>query len=262
MAKQMRLISESEYQMFLKCKGLNTNGSYDNINENLSLLTNPKLPEDIKLGLYSSVTNKQRKRFVEGLEVQNETQKPKASKTNNDVNGVKNESNPTTSFNQMASQTEQPITNPYASISKVEEQTYLSGMLEHTMGRINGIHLLSILKNNPSLFKWNSHGQISFMNNPYDKRTNLKNIFTYLFRTVKVLSVPPGITRTYQILAMLKVSPGIIMNSDARKDYSNFYVDADLEATYHTGVTDNDQSFSAFDPIDPADKLSSSQSGI
>lgn len=153
----------------------------------------------------------------------------------------------------MASQTEELIT--LETITK-EEKLYLSNIQEHSMGRINALHLLSILKNHPMLFRCNSSGHISFMNNPY-KRLSLKQILTYLFRTAKVYSIPPRITRTYQICALLKISPGIIMNTDARRTYLNYYTDGELHATYHTGVTNqNDAPINTFEPLDPADKIS------
>lgn len=73
----MRLICESEYQLFMKCKDSSSNIPCDNTN--LTLFNNPRLPEDIKLGLYSSVIRKSRKRFLEGLEVKHENQKVKTS---------------------------------------------------------------------------------------------------------------------------------------------------------------------------------------
>lgn len=97
------------------------------------------------------------------------------------------------------SQTETP-NRKHVKLKDQEERLFLLDLTDGTIGRLNALHLLTVLKNFPYVIKWNIHGHLSYFQNRFDPRTNIRKLMKYLFKQTQQ-TVPPGLTRLFRAMA-------------------------------------------------------------
>lgn len=223
----MRLISEDEYQTFLRCKAEREQNE-DESSMELSVLNNQQIPDDIKLQIYEKNTKRKKPKFEDNPP----TSVPVVAKPKTEDNKETSDETFTT-----FSQTYAPDVS-HKKLDDVEERNFLMDLADGSIGRMNAIHLLTIFKNYPEILSWNRKGNLSFFQNPYDPRTNIRKLVKFLFKQTQQ-AVPPGLTRLFRAMSYLRITGMIIMNAEARKEYLDFYDNDDLDNTYHTGFLEN-----------------------
>lgn len=213
MATQMRLISEEEYQKYIKFRNEQLNLNKDT-KDNLKLLESD-LPEEIKLNIYSKKLQSLNKKNMEEDKV-NEKQENITPVPEKEEKSIQVES-----FN--LNKKDQG-TQIHSTLKMIEnDSSFLTDFGDQA--KEHGIMLLTLFRNNPSVISWNSLGNISFNLRSPDYRTDIGELLSYCLRRMRNVNTPPGLTRFYAALDYLKVSP-YILTSPAKEQYIKFREDA------------------------------------
>lgn len=227
MAKRLRLIPQHEWESYMRYKS-EKRGEPES--ENTKLLKNPHLPPDIKLSLYSQNTKRK-------IPVARRMESSKVDKEQDDLGLHDTELEVKIPRHQLvAMQTKHFQTDPTPAVNhltseEIEKFIESANLVVNSRGYQNAVSFLTMLKNYPSLVKWNTDGELSYRQGEYIPGTSIKVIVEQLFRNLKYHEEPLTLHRMFAVMKFLKISPIIILNQYHYMLYSMMYKDPAVNPT-------------------------------
>jgi len=246
MAKEMRLVSEEEYQRLLKQGSTNSVKSQKNTNnglEGFSLLDDVNVPDDIKVHLYSSLLRKilfelqSEDALKQKIDDKASSGKLKVSdkEVQTSTPQVRDVAVTATTFNLLTDRDLSFIGKDFADTARSHAKL-----------------VLSIFKNNPALMKWNLNGEVSFFNNKFEPATNLNDLLSYAFRHVQ-MPIPPGFNRFMKACSYIEF-PSAMLVPRAKVVYDKFMKDPE-KTIQCSPNTVSDSALGRFEPLRSCDKI-------
>lgn len=242
MARRMRLISEDDYLKF-KAMQLNsfssplTSFEQSGIKRN-KILNQKKVPDDIKLQLYSNVLNSTLQR-QDNSSLQSHSQE-------NNKHSIP--SKPKAETQHDGEEMEKIALNIPSGIKSLHENDLK--LLEDLppVGKSNAIFLLQAMKSTPNLISWDENGVCTFFGKE-DKSTNLKDILSFFLRNHS-MATPSGAGRFFKVAEILNV-PTSMFSSRVKGINSKRKQGTPLKDSSYAG------SVPRFEPINEDDELPS-----
>lgn len=217
MSKKMRIVSEDEYALLLKknqpVEHAKSHFLVDK-GEEASKLLDSKIPDDIKIQLYSSVMSHVNQQLQEILN------KPISIKLSGSedwnilpqhtVSNVQADS--VTPFSTPQST---PNSSPGKSLLNSKDVSFLKDFPSSLSNK--AYNLLGFLKCHPEVISWDKTGRVTFFGNEFEQDSNIKDLMDYSIRDIQFKKNPPGINRFIKVCKMLNV-PATVFSSKVRND--------------------------------------------